>query len=234
MKNLLEKEFNDFIDEVAAIRNEDPLKAIYLIDSKRNSFPISKMQNEIEAFREMILFQIKKNQLKTKTNLDTLSLISALKSKKMDYVFMLNYNELKNRDLNQFASEFQYFFNNDGFENAGFQTLIYDLLQTKNVDYDYTVKNQIINPKKDGSFLKNEALAKLEKEIINLFNEDVAKTKIARQVFSAYLFQNWVDILKNQTKNEYKNVIQVTKVLFGEEDEKNLNENEKTLYALFK
>lgn len=234
MSNLLEKEFNTFIDEISKIRYEDPLKAVYLLDEGKKHFPISAMQNEIDAFRNTILFQIKKNNLKVKTNLDTLSLINSLKNKKMDYIFMITYNELKNRDLNEFASEFQYFFNGEGFDNSGFQTLIYDLLQTKEIDYEYNVQKELINPKKDGSFLKNESIAKLEKEILLLFKEDVAKSKIARQVFSAYLFKNWVNILKNKTSNEYDSIINVTKVLFNEKDEESLSENEKTLYALFK
>lgn len=158
MSNLLEKEFNTFIDEISKIRYEDPLKAVYLLDEGKKQFPISAMQNEIDAFRNTILFQIKKNNLKVKTNLDTLSLINSLKNKKMDYIFMITYNELKNRDLNEFASEFQYFFNGEGFDNSGFQTLIYDLLQTKEIDYEYNVQKELINPKKDGSFLKMNQL----------------------------------------------------------------------------
>ncbi|BAP39568.1 hypothetical protein [Metamycoplasma canadense] len=235
LKNeLLEKEFDQFIDEINKIRYEDPLRAIYLLDEGKKQFQVSAMQNEIDAFRNNILFQIKKNNLKTKTNLDTLSLINSLKNKKMDYIFMLNYNELKNRSLNEFSSEFQYFFNGDGFDNSGFQTLIYDLLQSKNIDFDYKVKNDVINPKKDGSFLKNESIAKLEKEILNLFKEDVAKSKIARQVFSGYLFQNWIKILKNKTFNEYQDIVSVTQVLFGEKNENDLSKEQKILYALFK
>ncbi|MGX9357851.1 hypothetical protein ACWXVQ_00740 [Mycoplasma sp. 527] len=232
--DLIEKEFNDFIDKITEIRYDDPLKAIYLLDNSRNKFVIDAMQKEIDAFRNTILFQIKKNNLKTKTNLDTLSLINSLKNKKMDYIFMLNYNELKNRDINEYLSEFQFFFNGDGFDNRGFQTLIYDLLQTKNVDYNYKVNNIIINPKIDGSFLKNEAIAKLEKEILTIYSNDVAKSKIARQVFSAYLFKNWINILKNKTISEYEEIINVTKVLFGERDENSLSDNEKSLYSLFK
>ncbi|MGX9339380.1 MULTISPECIES: hypothetical protein [unclassified Mycoplasma] len=232
--DLIEKEFNDFIDKITEIRYDDPLKAIYLLDNSRNKFVIDAMQKEIDAFRNTILFQIKKNNLKTKTNLDTLSLINSLKNKKMDYIFMLNYNELKNRDINEYLSEFQFFFNGDGFDNGGFQTLIYDLLQTKNVDYNYKVNNIIINPKIDGSFLKNEAIAKLEKEILTIYSNDVAKSKIARQVFSAYLFKNWINILKNKTISEYEEIINVTKVLFGESDENSLSDNEKSLYSLFK
>ncbi|WP_330463657.1 hypothetical protein [Metamycoplasma gateae] len=234
MSNTLEQEFNKFIDEISNIRYEDPLKAIYLLDEGKKQFPISAMQNEIDAFRTTILFQIKKNNLKTKTNLDTLSLINSLKNKKMDYVFMLGYNELKNRELEKFESEFQYFFSGEDFDNKGFQTLIYDLLQSKGIDFDYKIENEIINPSKDGSFLKNESIAKLEKEILNLFKEDVAKSKIARQVFSAYLFQNWIDLLKNRTNNEYQTIINVTDVLFGLKNEEDLTSDEKKLYSLFK
>ncbi|AZZ65774.1 hypothetical protein DMC14_003220 [Metamycoplasma phocicerebrale] len=234
MNNLLEKEFNSFIDNIMEIRLEDPLKAIYLLDEGQKQFPISAMQKEIEAIRNSITFQLKKNNLITKTSLDTLSLINSLKNKKMDYIFMLNYNELKKRDISKYLSEFQHFFEGKGFDNSGFQTLIYDLLQTKNVDYDYKVKNEIINPKKDGSFLKNPSIAKLEKEILESFNKDIAKSKIARQVFSAYLFQNWIDILKNKTIEDHKIIENVTAVLFNEKEEKDLNESEKILYALFK
>ncbi|PZW01472.1 hypothetical protein [Metamycoplasma auris] len=232
MNNILEEEFNTFIDEISQIRKEDPLKAIYLLDEAKKQFPISAMQNEIESFRNIILSQIKRTNLKTNTSLETIKLINSLKNKKMDYVFMLNYNELKNRDISNYLSEFQYFFEGDGFDNSGFQTLIYDLLQSKNVNYDYQIKNDIINPSKDGSFLKNEAIAKLEKEIIELFKSDISKTKIARQVFGAYLFQNWVNILKNRTQNDYEIISNVTKVLFNEKDASELNESEQTLYKL--
>ncbi|ENY68739.1 Hypothetical protein, putative granin [Metamycoplasma auris 15026] len=232
MNNLLEEEFNAFIDRISKIRNEDPLKAIYLLDEAKNQFPLPAMQNEIESFRNIILSQIKRNNLKTTTSLETLELINSLKNKKMDYVFMLIYNELKNRDISSYLSEFQYFFEGIDFDSNGFQALIYDLLQQKNVDYDYKINNEIINPSKDGSFLKNAAIAKLEKEIIELFKSDISKTKIARQVFGAYLFQNWVAILKNRTQDDYSIISNVTKVLFNEKDASELNETELSLYKL--
>ncbi|MBN4089667.1 hypothetical protein OF364_02535 [Mycoplasma enhydrae] len=234
MNNLLEKEFSAFIDRILEMRYEDPLKAIYLLDDAQKQFPMTQMQKEIETVRNNITFQIKKNNLKTKTSLETLELINSLKNKKMDYIFMLIYNELKTRDISKYLSEFQYFFNGEGFDNSGFQTLIYDLLQTKGIDYDYKIKNEIINPLKDGSFLKNPDIAKMESRIINAFSSDIAKTKIARQVFSAYLFQNWVEILKNKTNDDYKIIENVTAVLFNEKSEKDLNKAESILYALFK
>ncbi|TPR53360.1 hypothetical protein [Metamycoplasma neophronis] len=233
--NIEEKEFDKLYEQVEEIRKEDPLKAIYLIDEAKKNFVTRNELADIESLRENIVFQIKKNKLITKTNLDTLTMINSLKNKKMDYVFMLIYNELKNReDLKQYASEFQYFFNSEGFDNAGFQTLVYDLLYNAKIDYDYKVQNEIINPVKLGSFLENKEILKMQDEIFATFNKDVAKNKIARQVFSAYLFQNWVDILLKKTQNDYIQIVDVVGVLYGEKNVDELDESEKKLYAIFR
>ncbi|WP_412031798.1 hypothetical protein [Metamycoplasma buccale] len=233
--NMKEQEFDALLKTIDDIREEDPLKAIFVIDENLKQFLSKEMNNTLNALRDDITYQIKKNNLITKTNLNTLDLISSLKNKKMDYIFMLNYNELKKRNnLQENASEFQYFFNNQSFEDAYFQTLIYDLLVLKNVDFDFKIKEKIINPKKLGSFLKNKDLKKMQDEIFNIYEKDVAKTHIARQVFSAYLFLNWIEILFNETKNDYNQIINVINVLLGDKDSNTLNKEELELYKIFK
>ncbi|WP_232028563.1 hypothetical protein [Metamycoplasma cloacale] len=224
----------DFLQEIEEIRINDPLKAIYLIDQKLKSFLTKDMHSLLLTAKDDILYQIKKNDLKTKTDLKTLELINALKNKKMDYIFMLNYNQLKTRsDLKEYASEFQYFFNTEGFDNAGFQTLIYDLLAELNIDYDYKVKSEIINPAKLGSFLKNADILKMQKELFDTFAKDVAKYKIATQVFSAYLFLNWIEILTLKTKNDYQTIVNVIEVILGNKNKDLLNEEELKVYKIF-
>ncbi|WP_369085940.1 hypothetical protein AB5V95_00375 [Metamycoplasma spumans] len=233
--SIQENEFDKLYQQVEEIRKEDPLRAIYLIDENKKNFVTRNELADLDSLRENIIFQIKKNKLITNTKLDTLSLINSLKNKRMDYVFMLNYNELKKRnDLKEYSSEFQYFFNSEGFDNAGFQTLIYDLLHNCHIDYDYKVNGNVINPEKMGSFLENEEILKMQNEIFATFEKDVAKNKIARQVFSAYLFQNWIDILLKQTKNDYIQIINVVKVLYGEKNVNELTEQETKLYNIFK
>lgn len=66
--------------------------------------------DDLDALRDNIEFQLKKQNLITSTKLDTLSLINSLKNKKMGYAFMLSYNELKKRDdIAKYAIEFQDF-----------------------------------------------------------------------------------------------------------------------------
>ncbi|AWX69317.1 hypothetical protein [[Mycoplasma] anseris] len=234
MNNQDINQFEEFLKEIENIREQDPLKAIYLIDQKLKTFLSKEFHSTLEALRDDILFQIKKNELKTKTNLNTLELINSLKNKKMDYIFMLNYNQLRDRkDVKEYASEFQLFFNGQGFDNDGFQTLIYDLLADKMIDYDYQVANEIINPNKLGSFLKNPEIKKIQNELFNSFSKDVAKYKIASQVFSAYLFENWVSILLNKSVNEYQTISNVVEVLMGNKNQTELNEAEHNLYKLF-
>ncbi|TPE57543.1 hypothetical protein FJO69_01255 [[Mycoplasma] falconis] len=230
-----EKEFDLKISEIEKLRYSDPLKAIYVIDEAKKQFAAKNEQQDLDTLRELVLIEIKKKNLKTQTSLDTLSLINSLKNKKMDYAFMLIYNELKAReDLAKYASEFQYFFNEEGFDASGFQTLIYDLLSEANIDWEYKIQGKTINPSKLGSFLKNQDILKMQNEIINSFYDDVAKNKIARQVFAAYLFQNWIDILLNKTNEDYENIINVVKVLYGEQKPEGLSEKAQKLYEVFK
>ncbi|MBN0970880.1 hypothetical protein [Mycoplasma phocoeninasale] len=233
-KNANALDFERILAEVTEIRKDDPIRAIYVVDGHLKNAILSDDVADLEALRQNIIFQIKKDNLAVKTTLDTLSLINSLKGKKMDYVFMLNYNELKKRDdFEQYAAEFQHFFNQHDFDSAGFQTLIYDLLQNKQIDFDYSVRGQIINPKKLGSFLENTGISKMQAEIFATFDKDIAKNKVARQVFSAYLFKNWVDILLRKTTHDYEQIINVVNVLYGEKDKSELNAEEKAIYQIF-
>ncbi|AZG68930.1 hypothetical protein [Mycoplasma struthionis] len=229
-----EKELENLFIKIQEIRNEDPLKAIYLIDESKKQFIAQAEINELDALRRNIEYQIKKQNLIVKTSLDTISLINSLKNKKMDYVFMLIYNELKNRDLKEYASEFQYFFNGNDFDNKGFQTLIYDLLQKKEIDYDYKISEYIINPKKLGAIDENKEIKRIQNEILSHFEKDIAKSKTASQVFAAYVFQNWLEIINQKTQNDYQIIIDVIDTLLGQKDANELQNEAKKLYEFFK
>ena len=150
---------------------------------------------------------------------------------------MVCYNALLNKEkdkIKQFASEFQYFFNTKSFEEASFQTLIYDFLVQKEIDYNYLYNSKNINPIKLGSLLQNDNILKIQKDILNKYEKDVAIYKIASQVFAAYLFLKWDDILYKNTENEWNTINNVTNVFLGKEDAKNLkSKDEIDLYNVF-
>lgn len=236
--NNIDNNFETKIDEINSYITEDPLKATYLIDEALLQYQYSKEYQEIlNSLRNKALFQIKKNNLIAKTNLSTLELINFLKNKKMDHLFMVCYNALLNKEkdeIKQFASEFQYFFNTKSFEEASFQTLIYDFLVQKEIDYNYLYNSKNINPIKLGSLLQNDNILKIQKDILNKYEKDVAIYKIASQVFAAYLFLKWDDILYKNTKNEWNTINNVTNVFLGKEDAKNLkSKDELDLYNVF-
>ena len=228
-------EFQKLIDLIEKEKEEDPIKASYLIDKSLKEYVLKEEQEVLNYLREKIIFDIKKNKLLVKTSLPTIDLINFLKSLKMDYLFMVCYNELKNRnDVKNLASEFQYFFNKDGFEYGSFQTLIYELMVEKEIDYEYIIKKEKINPKKFKSLLSNKDIDKIKNEVLTKYEKDIANYKIASQVFAGYLFLYWVDILKNKTKNDYETIVSVTEVLLGNKDKKDLKEkNELELYEIF-
>lgn len=228
-------EFQKLIDLIEKEKNEDPIKASYLIDKSLKEYVLKEEQEVLNYLREKIIFEIKKNKLLVKTSLPTIDLINFLKSLKMDYLFMVCYNELKNRnDIKDLASEFQYFFNKDGFEYGSFQTLIYELMVEKEIDYEYIIKKEKINPKKFKSLLSNKDIDKIKNEVLTKYEKDIANYKIASQVFAGYLFLYWVDILKNKTKNDYETIVSVTEVLLGNKNKKDLkNKNELELYEIF-
>lgn len=228
-------EFQKLIDLIEKEKNEDPIKASYLIDKSLKEYVLKEEQEVLNYLREKIIFEIKKNKLLVKTSLPTIDLINFLKSLKMDYLFMVCYNELKNRnDVKNLASEFQYFFNKDGFEYGSFQTLIYELMVEKEIDYEYIIKKEKINPKKFKSLLSNKDIDKIKNEVLTKYEKDIANYKIASQVFAGYLFLYWVDILKNKTKNDYETIVSVTEVLLGNKDKKDLKDkNELELYEIF-
>ena len=228
-------EFQKLIDLIEKEKEEDPIKASYLIDKSLKEYVLKEEQEVLNYLREKIIFEIKKNKLLVKTSLPTIDLINFLKSLKMDYLFMVCYNELKNRnDIKDLASEFQYFFNKDGFEYGSFQTLIYELMVEKEIDYEYIIKKEKINPKKFKSLLSNKDIDKIKNEVLTKYEKDIANYKIASQVFAGYLFLYWVDILKNKTKNDYETIISVTEVLLGNKDKKDLKDkNELELYEIF-
>lgn len=228
-------EFQKLIDLIEKEKKEDPIKASYLIDKSLKEYVLKEEQEVLNYLREKIIFEIKKNKLLVKTSLPTIDLINFLKSLKMDYLFMVCYNELKNRnDVKDLASEFQYFFNKDGFEYGSFQTLIYELMVEKEIDYEYIIKKEKINPKKFKSLLSNKDIDKIKNEVLTKYEKDIANYKIASQVFAGYLFLYWVDILKNKTKNDYETIVSVTEVLLGNKDKKDLKDkNELELYEIF-
>ena len=228
-------EFQKLIDLIEKEKEEDPIKASYLIDKSLKEYVLKEEQEVLNYLREKIIFDIKKNKLLVKTSLPTIDLINFLKSLKMDYLFMVCYNELKNRnDIKDLASEFQYFFNKDGFEYGSFQTLIYELMVEKEIDYEYIIKKEKINPKKFKSLLSNKDIDKIKNEVLTKYEKDIANYKIASQVFAGYLFLYWVDILKNKTKNDYETIVSVTEVLLGNKDKKDLKDkNELELYEIF-
>lgn len=228
-------EFQKLIDLIEKEKKEDPIKASYLIDKSLKEYVLKEEQEVLNYLREKIIFEIKKNKLLVKTSLSTIDLINFLKSLKMDYLFMVCYNELKNRnDIKDLASEFQYFFNKDGFEYGSFQTLIYELMVEKEIDYEYIIKKEKINPKKFKSLLSNKDIDKIKNEVLTKYEKDIANYKIASQVFAGYLFLYWVDILKNKTKNDYETIVSVTEVLLGNKDKKDLKDkNELELYEIF-
>ena len=228
-------EFQKLIDLIEKEKKEDPIKASYLIDKSLKEYVLKEEQEVLNYLREKIIFEIKKNKLLVKTSLPTIDLINFLKSLKMDYLFMVCYNELKNRnDVKNLASEFQYFFNKDGFEYSSFQTLIYELMVEKEIDYEYIIKKEKINPKKFKSLLSNKDIDKIKNEVLTKYEKDIANYKIASQVFAGYLFLYWVDILKNKTKNDYETIVSVTEVLLGNKDKKDLKDkNELELYEIF-
>lgn len=228
-------EFQKLIDLIEKEKEEDPIKASYLIDKSLKEYVLKEEQEVLNYLREKIIFEIKKNKLLVKTSLPTIDLINFLKSLKMDYLFMVCYNELKNRnDVKNLASEFQYFFNKDGFEYCSFQTLIYELMVEKEIDYEYIIKKEKINPKKFKSLLSNKDIDKIKNEVLTKYEKDIANYKIASQVFAGYLFLYWVDILKNKTKNDYETIVSVTEVLLGNKDKKDLKDkNELELYEIF-
>ncbi|MGC7154672.1 hypothetical protein [Metamycoplasma hominis] len=223
------------IKKIEKIAKEDPLKAIYVLDEDKKQFSLKEDLDDLDALRDNIEFQLKKQNLITSTKLDTLSLINSLKNKKMGYAFMLSYNELKKRDdIAKYAIEFQDFFKGNDFDSKGFQTLIYDLLVNSNIDFEYDIQNKKINPKKLGSLLKNAEIQKMQDEIIATFDKDISKNKVARQVFSAYLFQNWVAILLHETKDDYLKISHVIEVILGNQTPDSLSKEEKELYNIFK
>lgn len=228
-------EFQKLIGLIEKEKEEDPIKASYLIDKSLKEYVLKEEHEVLNYLREKIIFEIKKNKLLVKTSLPTIDLINFLKSLKMDYLFMVCYNELKNRnDVKNLASEFQYFFNKDGFEYGSFQTLIYELMVEKEIDYEYIIKKEKINPKKFKSLLSNKDIDKIKNEVLTKYEKDIANYKIASQVFAGYLFLYWVDILKNKTKNDYETIVSVTEVLLGNKDKKDLKDkNELELYEIF-
>ena len=125
-------------------------------------------------------------------------------------------------------------FNTKSSEEASFQTIIYDFLVQKEIDYDYLYNSKNINPIKLGSLLQNDNILKIQKDILNKYEKDVAIYKIASQVFAAYLFLKWDDILYKNTKNEWNTINNVTNVFLGKEDAKNLkSKDEIDLYNVF-
>lgn len=229
-----EKEFEQELTKIMKVANEDGLYASYLIDDALKQFPLKEEQDALNALRQGIANDLRKKNISSKTKLTTLQLINFLKNKVVDYIFMFCYLELKKReDIDTFANEFQHFFNGNSFENKGYQTLIYTLLEENKIDFDYKIENQIINPKKLGSFTNNPNIKKIEKELLNFYSKDIAKYKTASQVFSAYLFENWINILLNKTINEYETIVNVAEVLLGNKPKDTLTEKELEVYKIF-
>lgn len=70
------------IKKIEKIAKEDPLKAIYVLDEDKKQFSLKEDLDDLDALRDNIEFQLKKQNLITSTKLDTLSLINSLKTKK--------------------------------------------------------------------------------------------------------------------------------------------------------
>lgn len=70
------------IKKIEKIAKEDPLKAIYVLDEDKKQFSLKEDLDDLDALRDNIEFQLKKQNLITSTKLDTLSLINSLKNKK--------------------------------------------------------------------------------------------------------------------------------------------------------
>ncbi|MDD7837704.1 hypothetical protein PUW86_01680 [Metamycoplasma hyosynoviae] len=229
------QDFSELIYLIEKTKDEDYLKAIALIEEGFKNFFTKEEHDVLNSYRDFILAKIKLNNLQTKTNLPTLDLINIIKSKKMDHLFFVCYNILKTReDVNDYASEFQFFFNYKNFDESMFSPLIYDLLVEHQIDYDYKVEQKIINPKKLGSVLKNKDIAKLEEELKEEYGKDIAKFKIVNQLFSIYIFKNWSKILFNETKNDYITIKNVAEVLLGNKDKSSLTaDEEKEFYKMF-
>ncbi|ASI54008.1 hypothetical protein MHSN_02340 [Metamycoplasma hyosynoviae] len=229
------QDFSELIYLIEKTKDEDYLKAIALIEEGFKNFFTKEEHDVLNSYRDFILAKIKLNNLQTKTNLPTLDLINIIKSKKMDHLFFVCYNILKTReDVNDYASEFQFFFNYKNFDESMFSPLIYDLLVEHQIDYDYKVEQKIINPKKLGSVLKNKDIAKLEEELKEEYGKDIAKFKIVNQLFSIYIFKNWSKILFNETKNDYITIKNVAEVLLGNKDKTSLTaDEEKEFYKMF-
>ena len=68
------------IKKIEKIAKEDPLKAIYVLDEDKKQFSLKEDLDDLDALRDNIEFQLKKQNLITSTKLDTLSLINSLKN----------------------------------------------------------------------------------------------------------------------------------------------------------
>ncbi|RMA77506.1 hypothetical protein JN00_0458 [Metamycoplasma subdolum] len=229
-----EEEFQKTLDDIQIVREKDLLEAIFLLDELGKKTFIEAQLREINAMRESIIFELKRKNLKAQTKLDTLKLINCLKNKKMDHAFMVIYNELKTRDdVQDYASEFQFFFNQNDFQARGFQTLLYEFLAFQKIDYDFIVNKRKINPKKLGNLADKSEIKKAQDHVLGFFEKDIAKYKTASKVFTGYLFTYWDEILFNNTINDEQAIINVTQVLLGDKNKDELNENERKIYEIF-
>ncbi|MCU4116977.1 hypothetical protein N8G13_00675 [Mycoplasma zalophi] len=227
-----EQEAKDFIDKIQELKNSDAILALYDLHQKIINNPLSK---HTAVFREMerdLTIFILKEWEQTTSSLQTYKMIKTIQNIQIDYYFMIMYNQLKLRDLKEFAHEFQYFFSMDE-QNDLLLTLIYNLLHSQKIDFNFKFNDLIINPSKLKNIEDNNELKEIEKKIHTHYEKNPSEAKIAIQVFSKYITSYWIDIIFEKNIISPKIIENVTDFLLGKKTIEDLNAQEKQLAEKF-
>ncbi|QJR44319.1 hypothetical protein [Mycoplasma miroungirhinis] len=223
---------NDFIDEIQKLKEEDSILALYNIHHKIIHNPLSKQTAILREIERDLMIFILKECKSSESSLETNKIIKSIQNTEIDYYFMIMYNQLKLRNLQDFANEFQYFFSVNE-TNDILLTLIYNLLNSQKINYDFQYKKLTINPSKLKNIESNDDLMKVEKDIQIHYEKNPSEAKIAIQVFSKYITSYWIDIIFSKNTITPKIIQNVTDYLLGKITINNLNEQEKQLLEKF-
>ncbi|MBN0919603.1 hypothetical protein [[Mycoplasma] gypis] len=228
-----EKKYKEIIQFVEENIDSDPIAALFKLKQTAGDIEIFGYRPELREIEHDII----RNCLihpDFKTSLTTQQILSVLKTDQMDYGFMIFFNQLKLKDdIDKHAQDIQEFFNL--YENhQSMAVLFYNMLNEKNIDYNYTFKGVSFNPSKTINLESNKDIIAIKKVINEEFEKDPSAGKIAIQVFTTFLVENWINIILEKTKNFQGLVLNVTWCLLGKKSVDDLNQSELDFYEFFK
>ncbi len=227
--------YDELIQKIEKLIEENKLKeALILIEDELKMPYIPKIYedkiiNLYEKLNPNIDSKIKQTYFSKEEIIEMI-----LDYEKYDVQFLIDLcSNLDVYNWNNNTDDLQNIFNFKNLDNK-IKSIIYNTLATQGIDYNFNIKNQIINPSKNKTIFETDFSIK---NLISLSKKNIENPgiiEVAQKIFFIYLMNQFPKSLFFEYKDISNEFINISEVMLGIKSNNDLTLEEQKIYKIIK